>query len=414
MAWVRLASDAVLLLLRRLAHGREKDDVADGFLVGHKHGETVDADAEATGRGHADFHSLQEIFVEELGLFVALGALAHLVFEAGALVDGVVQFGEGVAQFQAADEGLETLGQAGELRMLLGQRRDFQRVVGQEESLTQGRNTLAEHGALEVVDQATATGGGVDLVALSAHLGGKALAVGKAVDINAGVLCYGVEQGDARPGRREIDFRSLVGDDLRSLDLLSDVGDHLFHQLHHVVVVSIRLVALHHGELRVVAAINALVAEVAPDFVDAINTADDEPLEIEFDGDTQVEVAIQRVVMRDKGASGCAAIEGLQDGRLDLQKTMFIEIATHGADDAAARDKDSAYLFAVGDQVKVPLALAQFSIFQTMILLRQGAQGLGEQAVVEGVQSTLARLCPEEEAADLNEVADIQQLEHAI
>src|SRR5947209_8927261 len=102
---------------------------------------------------------------------------------------------------------------------------------------------------------------------------------------------------------------------------------HFFDKPHGVLVVGICLVALHHSKLRVMAAVNALVAEVAPDLVDALKATNDESLEIELDSNAQVQIAIQSVMMRDERTSGGAAIQRLEYRRLDFDEVVFIKIA---------------------------------------------------------------------------------------
>ena len=93
----------------------------------------------------------------------------------------------------------------------------------------------------------------------------------------------------APPWRREVE--------------LALVADRLGHGVHeplaplgHVEVVRVGLVPLEHRELGVVRGVDALVAEVLADLVDALQAADDQALEVELGGDPQVEVAVQRVV----------------------------------------------------------------------------------------------------------------------
>ena len=61
--------------------------------------------------------------------------------------------------------------------------------------------------------------------------------------------------------------------------------DHLFDEIHHVVVVRKGLVGLEQREFRVVPRINALVAEHATDLEDALQPADDEPLQVQLKRD---------------------------------------------------------------------------------------------------------------------------------
>ena len=64
-----------------------------------------------------------------------LRAQFYLLFEAGLLVDGVVELGECVAHLTAADEELEALGEARVLRTALGERRNVDGVHGDKGGL---------------------------------------------------------------------------------------------------------------------------------------------------------------------------------------------------------------------------------------------------------------------------------------
>ena len=103
-------------------------------------------------------------------------------------------------------------------------------------------------------------------------------------------------------------------------DLLRQVHHQALQQLHHGAVVGVGLVALHHGELGVVLAVDALVAEVAVDLEDLLQAADQQPLQVEFGRDAQVEVHVQRVVVRLKGPGGRPAGDRLHHGRLHLDE----------------------------------------------------------------------------------------------
>ncbi len=77
-----------------------------------------------------------------MSFFVAPGPFAELPLEAAALLLGIVQLAEGVADFQAADEDLEALHPLGilfRLALVLRQRRDSQREVVDERRLDQVR-----------------------------------------------------------------------------------------------------------------------------------------------------------------------------------------------------------------------------------------------------------------------------------
>ncbi len=160
-------------------------------------------------------------------------------------------------------------------------------------------------------------------------------------------------------------------------------------------------------------AVDALVAEVPRDLVDALQPADDQPLEVELRRDAQIQVAVQRVVMRHEGARGGAAVQRLQDRCLDLDEAVAVQELAHRGEHAGARDEDRELHVAVGDQVQIALAVACLGIEELEVaaraLGRQRAQCLGQQLVVIHAQRLLAGLRREEGAAGLQKVAKIEQ-----
>ena len=103
-------------------HRGEEDHVADGVGVGEQHHAAVDADTHAARGGQAVLQGVDEILVHHAGLVVAHLTQGQLVLEAAALVDGIVELGEGVGKLTVVDKQLEALGEAGILGGALGQR----------------------------------------------------------------------------------------------------------------------------------------------------------------------------------------------------------------------------------------------------------------------------------------------------
>ena len=142
--------------------------------------------------------------------------------------------------------------------------------------------------------------------------------------------------GAPRPGRAQVDG-VLPHHDLGGADHLRGQGrDHVLHQLHDGVVVHVGPVQLHHGELGVVDQRDALVPEVLPDLEDAVESAHQQPLEVELGSDAQVEVGVERVVVGDERPRERAAGQRLQDGRLDFHEPLALQVAAHGRHQLAA------------------------------------------------------------------------------
>ena len=72
-----------------------------------------------------------------MGLVIAGGAFFHLSLEPFTLVNGVVDFAEGVADFAAEDVALEAAGETGAVGILFCEGRGFDRVADDEGGLNE-------------------------------------------------------------------------------------------------------------------------------------------------------------------------------------------------------------------------------------------------------------------------------------
>jgi len=94
-------------LLVLSAQRREDDDLTDALLIGEEHDQAINANSQPAGGRHADLQRLEKIFIQHLRFIITTRALSGLVFKPGTLVKWVIQFSEGVAQFQAGRKRLE-------------------------------------------------------------------------------------------------------------------------------------------------------------------------------------------------------------------------------------------------------------------------------------------------------------------
>ena len=193
--------------------------------------------------------------------------------------------------------------------------------------------------------------------------------------------------------------------------LQRDLGEHLLGEPHQVLVVHVRLVELQHRELGVVLRRDALVAEVAVDLVDALDAADDEPLEVELRRDAHVQLHVERVVMRDERPRQRAAGDRLHHRRLDFEEAACVEEAANGRERARAHVEDAARV-GIDDQVEVALAVAGLDVLEAVPLLRQRQEALGEERQRRRPDGQLVGPRPEQATLDAHLVAEIEQLEH--
>ena len=119
-----------------------------------------------------------------------------------------------------------------------------------------------------------------------------------------------------------------------------------------------------------------LVAEVAVDFVHPIQTAHSQALQVQFRGDPQEQIDIQRVVMRLKGPCQCTAVERLHHRGFDFDVTALLEARAELPDDLVSGHKRLPDRV-VADQVQRPLPVADLDILQAMELLGRWKHALG-------------------------------------
>ena len=127
------------------------------------------------------------------------------------------------------------------------------------------------------------------------------------VEVDAGILLDGIHHGDSGKRLAEIHLDAVVRDRRGSEHFLRDIAVHVLGQIHHAVVIRVRLVQLHEGEFRVVAGVQTFVAEHSADLIDPLQSADDQPLQIELQRNAQTEILIQCVEVRFKRSGRGAA-----------------------------------------------------------------------------------------------------------
>ena len=222
--------------------------------------------------------------------------------------------------------------------------------------------------------------------------------IGVGVDLLAEGLGHRAVHGLDRPRAGDVDgLQRAVGvagahDDLAAVGGLGGVLDQLAAAVDPHVVVGVRLVGLQQGELGVVAEVDALVAERAAQFEDPLDAADAQPLQVELGCDPQVQVEVVGVDVGDERAGVRAAVDLLQDRRLDLEETLADQRLPDGVQDAAARGDQVAGL-GVDGQVDVARADPGLRVGEALPLVGQWAQALADQPPVGRPAATGCRFC---------------------
>ena len=98
------------------------------------------------------------------------------------------------------------------------------------------------------------------------------------VKINACILLYRLDHGHPFKRLPKINHILTIRHRCCSAYFLCHVAEHVFRQIHHPVIVSVCLIQLHQGKFRVMPGVKAFVAEYAPNLINTLKTAHDQPL----------------------------------------------------------------------------------------------------------------------------------------
>ena len=196
------------------------------------------------------------------------------------------------------------------------------------------------------------------------------------VKVNAGIFLDGIHHSNSLERFAQIHLHAIVSDHSGSQNLLRHMAVQVLCQVHHSLVICVSLIQLHQRKFRVVSGIQALVAEYSSNLVYALHAANDQSLQIQFQGDTQLKVLIKSIEMCLERSCGCTTCICHQHRGLHLHKSLAVQVFTDAADDLGTFDESVLY-FRVHDQVHISLTVTQVCVGQTVELLRQNLEALG-------------------------------------
>ena len=116
--------------------------------------------------------------------------------------------------------------------------------------------------------------------------------------------------------------------------------------------------------------VQTFVTEYTADLEDTLHAADDQSLQVQLQGDTQLHVLIQRIVMGLERSCSCTAGIGYQHGSLYFQETLSVQITADGTDNSGTL-YESILNVLIHDQVGITLTITDIGIGQAVELLRQ-------------------------------------------
>ena len=176
------------------------------------------------------------------------------------------------------------------------------------------------------------------------------------------------------------------------------------------MVVLVGLVELEHRELGIVPRRDAFVAEVAVDLEHLLEAADDEPLQVELRRDAQVELHVERVVVRHERPRRGAARDRMHHRRLDFEIAARDEELADRLHDLRALDEHVARL-RIGDEVDVALPVALLLVGRGRGTSPAAAAAPSRAAASRRLDRQLAGLGLEQRARRADDVAEVPVLE---
>ncbi|MBV6489717.1 MAG: hypothetical protein CNCCGFBP_00063 [Fimbriimonadaceae bacterium] len=160
---------------------------------------------------------------------------------------------------------------------------------------------------------------------------------------------------------------------------------------------------------------DALVPEDLANLEHLRQIAADQPLQIEFERDAELDVDIVRVVMRQKRARRRSTRHDLEHWSLDLDVPLLFKVLADGRHDLTASD-ELVSNWLVGDEVQVPMPVARLDVFESVPLLtallladRQGVEALTEWLEFTDMNRPLAGAGSKQRAIHAHMVADVEQ-----
>ena len=278
------------------------------------------------------------------------------------MVDRIVQLAISVRQFLSVYHQLEAFGQSRFATVHLSQRTHLNRIVDDEGRLD--KRTLAELPE-DLVDQFTFTHRIVDL-----HLQFLAdrtdLVLALTFQVVTRLFLDRLQDRQAAERSLEADCLTVDRALARTVHGDTDTLQQLLSEAHHPVIVFVLDIKFHTSELRVVRTVHTLVTEILTDLVYTLESTDDQSFQIQLGSDTQIQIDIQRVVMRDEWTCAGSSCDRLQDRSLYLRISGLIQGGTHGLDDSRTFHENIFYTL-VYYQIHVTLAITKLRVIKTVV-----------------------------------------------
>ena len=155
------------------------------------------------------------------------------------------------------------------------------------------------------------------------------------------------------------------------------------------------------------------VPEVPRDLVHPFQPPHQEPLQVQLVGDAKEEVHVQGLVVGGEGAREGPAVERLQHRGVHLQEPAVVEGVPERADHPRPHPEDALGVL-VHDEIQVAAAVTGLGVAETVPLLGQGLQALGQEGERVDLDGEFPGPGAEHRPLDPHQVPQVQELHRAV
>ena len=155
--------------------------------------------------------------------------------------------------------------------------------------------------------------------------------------------------------------------------------------------------------------VDALVAEIAVDLINAIQSADHKPLQIKLRRNAQVQIHIESIMVCDERPRRGSPQNRMHHRCFHFHVAALVKKTPNFPNDFRARNENFSRAV-IHNQVKITPPIALLDIRKPVPFLRQRQQRLAEQFELRYPHGQLIRLRSEQMPADADDVAQIEQL----
>ena len=145
------------------------------------------------------------------------------------------------------------------------------------------------------------------------------------------------------------------------MDCLGQFAKEIFRGFHHPVVVFVGDIQFQHSEFWIVRSIHSFIPEVSAELIHAFESAYDEPLEIQFVRNAEIERRVQCVVMRHEWSSCRATWDALEYRSVHLHPPSGVEDITDFTNHRRSCNECVFHVW-IDDEIHVALPVAQFGV----------------------------------------------------